>query len=103
MNANERQSYSCLFASIRGLRKYKLSDQPRIDTNGREQKTTLFVSIRVHSWFGKIRVHSWFKQVVEQFSESGRVGHPKSSLGGATAYFDGQQARNIEFKHALIS
>jgi len=49
MNANERQSYSCLFASIRGLGKYELSDQPRIDTNGREEKTILFVSIRVYS------------------------------------------------------
>src|SRR6266446_3749832 len=93
MNANERQSYSCLFASIRGLGKYELSDQPRIDANGREEETILLVSIRVHSWF---------KQVVEQFSKSCRVGYPEPGLGGPGSYLDGQHARDIEFKHALI-
>ncbi len=40
------------------------------------------------------------EQILEQFSERGRLSYPKSSLGRPAAYLDGQHTRDIETKHA---
>jgi hypothetical protein len=42
------------------------------------------------------------EHAVEKLSESGGVGYPEAGLGRSDAYLDGQQARSIKFKHALV-